>query len=227
MLTYLLLLAAAPAATGPIYGVARANDGDSLTIGSTRLRLFGIDAPELDQSCQRAGWSWYCGSESAEQLSRLVTGREVRCNPVSKDQYDRVLAKCYVSGIEINRTMVATGYAVAFRRYSTDYVSAEDSARAAKRGIWSGTFQMPSEVRASSRSEGRASLPRTTARARPATRKTQRATGACVIKGNHSRRGQWIYHLPGMPYYAQTRAEQMFCTEAEAQAAGYRRAIVR
>lgn len=227
MLTYLLLLAAAPASTAPIYGVARANDGDSLTIGSTRLRLFGIDAPELDQSCQRAGSSWNCGSESAEHLSRLVTGREVRCDPISKDQYDRVLAKCFVSGTEINRTMVATGYAVAFRRYSTDYVNAEDSARAAKRGIWSGTFQMPSEVRATSQPERGASPIRSTARARPATRTIQRATGACVIKGNHSRRGVWIYHLPGMPYYAQTRAEQMFCTEAEAQAAGYRRATVR
>jgi hypothetical protein len=48
-----------------------------------------------------------------------------------------------------------------------------------------------------------------------------------VIKGNRNRRGQWIYHLPGMPYYNVTRAEEMFCTEADAQAAGYRRAIVR
>lgn len=49
----------------------------------------------------------------------------------------------------------------------------------------------------------------------------------CRIKGNHSRRGDWIYHLPGMPYYDATRAEAYFCTEAQAQAAGYRRAIVR
>jgi hypothetical protein len=52
------------------------------------------------------------------------------------------------------------------------------------------------------------------------------AAGSCSIKGNRNRKGQWIYHLPGMPYYAQTRAEEMFCTEAQAQAAGYRRAIV-
>jgi hypothetical protein len=53
------------------------------------------------------------------------------------------------------------------------------------------------------------------------------ANAACRIKGNRNRKGQWIYHLPGMPYYEQTRAEDMFCTEAQARAAGYRRAIVR
>ena len=54
-----------------------------------------------------------------------------------------------------------------------------------------------------------------------------RQNSSCNIKGNRNRKGQWIYHLPGMPYYDQTRAEEMFCTEAQAQAAGYRRAIVR
>ena len=54
-----------------------------------------------------------------------------------------------------------------------------------------------------------------------------RASGNCNIKGNHSRKGEWIYHLPGMPYYDRTRPEEIFCTEAEARAAGYRRAIVK
>ena len=54
-----------------------------------------------------------------------------------------------------------------------------------------------------------------------------RASGGCNIKGNRNRKGQWIYHVPGMPYYDATRAEEVFCTEAEARAAGYRRAIVR
>ena len=51
--------------------------------------------------------------------------------------------------------------------------------------------------------------------------------GSCSIKGNRNRKGQWIYHVPGMPYYDRTRPEEVFCTEAEARAAGYRRAIVR
>ena len=223
MTSFLFLLALASTPMQPIYGLAHAGDGDSLSIGSTRIRLFGIDAPELDQVCSRGGRSWNCGQEAADRLSRLVTGRQVRCIPVSTDQYDRVLARCSVIGTDVNRTMVATGYAVAFRKYSTVYVSAEESAKLTKQGIWAGTFQMPSEVRATQGRPERSSVPR----ARPAPKAVQRYSGGCVIKGNHSRRGEWIYHLPGMPYYSQTRAEQMFCSEAEAQAAGYRRAIVR
>jgi endonuclease YncB( thermonuclease family) len=227
MLSLVLLLAATPLIGSPIYGVARAGDGDSLQIGSTRIRLFGIDAPELDQTCKKAGSTWNCGQGAADRLSKLVTGREVRCDPVSIDQYGRVLARCSVLGIDVNRNMVAAGYAVAFRKYSTDYVSAEESARVGKRGIWAGAFDMPSEVRASQRALAKTAAPRLGLPARQTQKIGRPAVGACVIKGNRSRRGQWIYHLPGMPYYGQTRAEETFCTEAEAQAAGYRRAKVR
>jgi hypothetical protein len=134
-----------------------------------------------------------------------------------------------VGTTDINRTMVATGYAVAYRHYSTDYVSAENSARSNKRGLWAGTFERPDQYR----HEGEATPVR-----RSVTRRTGpkivssndwqgRASGNCNIKGNRNRKGQWIYHVPGMPYYEQTRAEEMFCTEAEARAAGYRRAKVR
>ena len=118
--------------------------------------------------------------------------------------------------------MVALGLAVAFRKFSTDYVSAEDAAHTKKRGMWAGTFVMPAEVRAVKR-HASAPLSRTS---QSGLRQSATA-GTCVIKGNRSRRGEWIYHLPGMPYYEQTRPEEIFCTEAQAQAAGYRRAIVR
>jgi hypothetical protein len=121
--------------------------------------------------------------------------------------------------------MVATGYAVAFRRYSQNYISAEESAKVAGRGLWSGTFEMPAEVRAQARAS--AVAPQTRERPVRSAPKTAAGGGACRIKGNHSRRGEWIYHVPGMPYYEQTRPEAMFCTEAEARAAGYRRAIVK
>jgi endonuclease YncB( thermonuclease family) len=223
----LIALAAAAmiAASPPISGTARAGDGDSLTIGATRIRLFGIDAPELNQTCQRGGRAWSCGQAAAEQLSTLVAGQKVRCIPVGADQHDRVLARCTAGHVDVNRTMVATGYAVAFRRYSQTYASAEESARVAGRGLWSGTFDMPAEVRAQARTSAAAPQPRE----RPvrSARKAAAGGGACRIKGNHSRRGEWIYHVPGMPYYEQTRAEATFCTEAEAQAAGYRRAIVK
>jgi endonuclease YncB( thermonuclease family) len=218
---YAFLLAAA-ASQQPIYGVAIAGDGDSLRIGETSIRLHGIDAPEFDQSCMRGGVDWACGAEAAEQLSKLVTGRSVRCVPVGTDQHDRTLARCSVMGRDVNLAMVESGFATAFRRYSTDYVAAEERARSAKRGIWAGTFKSPAEYREASQGPVQQRQRRPSVR----TEQSQSAAG-CMIKGNHSRRGEWIYHLPGMPYYERTRAEQMFCTEAEARAAGYRKAIAR
>lgn len=212
------------------WGVAKAKDGDSLSVGAREVRLIGIDAPEFDQTCKRSGADWACGVEAADKLSRLATGKEVRCVSYGTDQYDRTLAKCSVGPVELNRTMVALGYAVAFTRYSTDYVSAEESARLAKRGVWSGTFQKPADFRAEERSQGRTQPTQSAPIRSPGARSNDwagRAKANCRIKGNRNRKGQWIYHVPGMPYYDQTRAEEIFCSEAEAQAAGYRRAIVR
>ena len=230
----LLLVAALTACTPasaepPVSGLGRAKDGDSLMVGQTEVRLFGIDAPEFDQSCTRNGQPWSCGSAAADQLMRLVTGKDVRCSSMGEDQHGRTLGRCMVGTTDINRTMVATGYAVAYRHYSTDYVSAEESAKAYKRGLWGGTFERPDQYR----HEGEAPTPvRKSVSKRSVPRAVSndwqaRASGNCNIKGNRNRKGQWIYHVPGMPYYDQTRAEEIFCTEAEARAAGYRRAMVR
>ena len=220
----ILTLFAAIAGSQPVYGVAVAGDGDSLTIRDQRIRLFGIDAPEFDQACSRGGAQWACGQEAATQLALLVTGKEVRCVPTGQDAFGRTVARCTAGSVDVNRVMVATGMAVAFRRYSTDYVSAEESARSNRRGMWAGTFVMPSEVRAAT-SKPKQQV-RTSTAARPAARQSL-GPSTCAIKGNRSRRGEWIYHVPGMPYYEQTQAEEVFCTEAEARAAGYRRALVR
>jgi hypothetical protein len=186
---------------------------------------------------QRSGRPWACGQESASELSEIIAGKEVGCVPMGSDQHGRTLARCTVGTLDVNRAMVARGYAVAFRRYSSDYVSAEEAAKTNRRGIWAGTFEMPSDVRSA------AAHPMLTPRERPIRnvaalrvragafssrgRAVPAHSGGCTIKGNHSRRGEWIYHLPGMPYYSRTRAEAMFCSEAEAKAAGYRRAIVK
>ena len=99
---------------------------------------------------------------------------------------------------------------------------------ASKRGIWSGTFELPSEIRHADEDFGgyrRAAEDRSPGE-RPivsGVRGKPQVSGSCRIKGNVSRRGGRIYHLPGMPYYDETVAEEIFCTEAEARAAGYRR----
>jgi hypothetical protein len=177
--------------------------------------LFGIDAPEWTQTCNKNGRPWTCGEAAADHLSKLVSGRKVFCEKVDIDEHGRTVARCQAGGVDLNRGMVVSGYATAYRHYSADYVSVEELAKAGKLGIWAGTFKVPSDYRRAEQALQRQAAPGRVSQ-----------SGACNIKGN---RGQhaWIYHVPGMPYYEQTHAEEMFCTEKGAQAAGYRRAIVK
>jgi len=225
-MVFALLVVTAVAAGTSLSGLGRGIDGDSLMVGQQEVRLFGIDAPEAKQSCSRNGKDWSCGLDSAAQLTKLVSGHQVKCIAVGTDKYRRVVARCSVGLIDLNRYMVATGYAVAYRRYALDYVSAEESAKAARRGIWSSKFELPSQYRDEGgyiidQPEG-GDLQGPVSVVRGARSKPQ-PSGNCRIKGNQSRRGERIYHLPGMPYYEQTVAEQIFCSESEARAAGYRR----
>lgn len=225
MMALSLLFEAAPSHAQSIVGTASVADGDSLTVAGKRVRLFGIDAPELNQTCQKDGASWRCGEAAKAQLATLVDGQQVECFGQGVDQYGRVLAVCSVGRDELNRVMVEQGWALAYRTYSDDYVQAEQGAKADRLGIWTSTFLQPAEFRHAKRlPERRAVEAKPVALAR---RGAPTRMGECVIKGNRNRRGQWIYHLPGMPYYEQTRAEEIFCTEAQAQVAGYRRAIVK
>ena len=219
----LAIAAALPARAQSISGDASAADGDSLVIVGQRIRLFGIDAPELDQTCDKDGSAWPCGEAAKAQLAELIAGQRVECRGQGVDQYGRVLAVCSVRYGEINRIMVEQGWAMAFRQYSDAYVAEELRAKTARQGLWTSTFVSPSDYR---QSKLPTPAPRAVARA-PDSGQQYRSNFGCAIKGNHSRRGEWIYHLPGMAYYEQTRPEELFCTEGQAQAAGYRRAIVR
>lgn len=227
---FVLLLLAAPTVANAqsISGTAEVIDGDSLTVGGLAVRLFGIDAPEGKQTCDRDGATWACGEESATQLGMLVADNRIECRGQGIDTYGRMLAVCWADGFELNKTMVEQGWATAFRKYSQDYVAEEARAKAQRRGIWSSSFALPEEYRMAQSQQSTAPP----SSVRPSERHAARVPptgGACVIKGkgNRNRKGQWIYHLPGMPYYDQTRPEEIFCSESDAQRAGYRRAIVR
>jgi endonuclease YncB( thermonuclease family) len=223
-----LLTCSIAEAQAVVLGLGRAKDGDTLLVGETEVRLFGIDAPEFDQTCSRQGHQWNCGAVAADALTELVTGKEVQCLSTASDQYGRVLGRCSVGRTDINQTMVEMGYAIAYRRYSSDYAHAEETAKAGKLGVWVGTFEVPERFRKTGGYSAAAKTRSSRKAARPASNVW--AGGArlnCNIKGNRNRKGQWIYHLPGMPYYEQTRPEEIFCTEAEAQTAGYRRAVVK
>ena len=218
-------LLAIPVHAQTLSGSAEIIDGDSLSVSGISVRLFGIDAPEGKQICIRAGTAWGCGEEAATQLRNLIGGNPIECRGRDIDTYGRTLAVCAVAGIEINRAMVEAGWATAFRKYSQDYVVEETQARAAHHGIWTSEFALPQDYRAA-QNASRGTAPVTLMR-RQAAPPASPVISGCVIKGNRNRKGQWIYHLPGMPYYAITQAEEMFCSEAQAQAAGYRRALVR
>ena len=132
--------------TGPVEVL----DGDSLMIEGNEIRLYGIDAPEGRQMCQdKKGRQYSCGKIAARALRRMVSGSDVDCTVVTKDRYARNVARCHAGGKELNREMVRSGWAVAYRAHSQDYISAEGEARAARRGLWQGTFDHPEEWRRS------------------------------------------------------------------------------
>ncbi len=126
---------------------ARAIDGDSLRVGGQEIRLLGIDAPELFQTCRDAsGREWACGREAHRQLHALISRGRLNCVSRAKDRYGRVLATCSAGQVvDLGEAMVRAGFAVIFM--SGQYQAAEARARAEKRGIWQGYFERPQRYR--------------------------------------------------------------------------------
>ena len=119
------------------------NDGDSLTLAGERIRLLGIDAPEFDQTCRKAGEDYPCGRQSREALAGLIGGRTVSCSVQGRDRYDRLLATCTAGPDELNRYQVQAGWAIAYGGYDAE----EKTARDRQAGIWAGSFDRPQHWR--------------------------------------------------------------------------------
>jgi len=132
-----------------ISGAVRVGDGDSIDIGRTRIRLHGIDAVELAQHCKDSvGQDYACGEEAKRTLQTLIGNKTVRCDERhGVDQYGRVTAVCTADGVDLNAAMVDSGFAIAYRQHSLAYVPNEERAKAAKKGLWAGSFEMPSDYR--------------------------------------------------------------------------------
>ena len=130
-------------ALADITGTASIIDGDTIEIHGQRIRFHGIDAPESRQTCVSGGEVWRCGQQAALALSDFIRRSPVVCQEQGKDRYGRIIAVCSVRGEDIEAWMVANGWAVAYRKYSMDYVSQEQAAQAARRGIWRGEFVPP------------------------------------------------------------------------------------
>lgn len=208
-----------------IEGEARVIDGDTLQIQGVRIRLEGIDAPELEQTCDKRKsllWpfrrTWKCGREASDHLARQVRDKPVRCEGRGTDAYGRMLGVCSAGGLELNADLVRQGLAWAFVKYSQRYIDTEAEARAARRGIWQAETKPAWVWRAERWRQAE-------------TEKREEAGSACLIKGNITRSGH-IYHMPWDRWYDKTRietakGERWFCTEAEAMAAGWRPAVLR
>lgn len=131
---------------GPAYaieGTAIVIDGDTITVKGQRIRLHGIDAPESAQVCLADGRPWYCGKDASAKLREKIDGRLVQCDEKGTDRYGRTIATCSVADQDLEAWMVEQGWAVAYRKYSLDYMAQEEQAKVARRGIWASDFEMP------------------------------------------------------------------------------------
>ncbi len=145
------LIISAPVHADEITGQASVIDGDTIEIHGQRIRLHGIDAPESRQLCEQGGQKYRCGQRASLALADKIGRSVVRCDKRGTDRYKRIIGICFSGDEDLNRWMVRTGWAVAYRRYSIDYVRDENLAHKDRIGIWAGSFEMPSEWRRKSR----------------------------------------------------------------------------
>ena len=204
------LTAAAQQQTVTVSGDLRILDGDTIEIGLLRIRIHAIDAPEDGQTCSaRGGGTWPCGRIASDRIAELVGDAKLDCEPLERDLYGRLIARCLVGDEDIGAAMVSEGLAWSYTQFSDDYVSLEGEARARGRNIWQAPTQTAKEYRDD-----------VWARA------VEASPAGCPIKGNINR-GQKIYHTPWSLSYEVTqiredRGEKWFCSEAKALEAGWR-----
>lgn len=124
-------------------GLPRVVDGDSLDFAGEAVRLKGIDAPELAQSCRRGAQDYPCGQEARRHLRALIDGARVSCRLEGRDRYRRHLGICRAGDDDLNLAMIRDGWAVGYRANA----ELEREAREARRGLWAGSFERPQDWR--------------------------------------------------------------------------------
>jgi endonuclease YncB( thermonuclease family) len=186
-------------------------DGDTLEIGATTVRLYGIDAPELGQFCFNGSKRYRCGFDAALTLKNLIGGTAVECQPTPVDTSDRGQI-CSVELVDLAEAMLRRGYAVTLPNALAVYRRAEKEAQRSKIGIWRGEFIMPSEWRRGRRLQAHGGDP----------------LQICDVKGIVSDKGEKVYLVGSDPHYDTieielSRGERFFCSDDEAELAGWRR----
>jgi endonuclease YncB( thermonuclease family) len=132
-------------AADDLTGQASVIDGDTLEIHGTRIRLWGIDAPESAQLCRGEDSLQYrCGAKAARELDTFIARRPVSCMPISLDRYRRTVATCSVDKIDLGEWLVRNGLAIDWPEYSKGKFNAiQREAEHAGRGIWTGSYVEP------------------------------------------------------------------------------------
>jgi endonuclease YncB( thermonuclease family) len=215
-------------------------DAGTVQLGTTVYRLDGIDAPAVDQLCtDEHADVWTCGIEARDQLTKLIGGKQIHCDDIGVDPAakKRRLAVCKIEGdpTSLSQLLVQKGYALnvdatASGRFKPD----EGTARESRAGLWKGCFVAPRDFR-----RGKKDGPLLGASC-PADRDQQirdalfpgdpPMPGSCNIKGKYAVRARvtgniGIYHLQACRSYpGLTNPDRWFCSEEDAQAAGFRRA---
>ena len=129
ILLFFLVLGSLPGFEGK---VIRVSDGDTIVVltqdkEQIKVRLNGIDAPEKKQPF---------GKQSTKFLANLVAGKTVEIKKEGNDRYGRTIGTVLLDGLDVNKEMVANGYAWAFRKYSKKYAPDESNAKHEKLGLW-------------------------------------------------------------------------------------------
>lgn len=144
------VFAQSPPAAPIAEGKAHIVDGDTLEIGTRRVHLYGVDAPEPEQTCERGGRRWRCGMEATYAMAALLEFHWLICRQREIDPAGDMIGVCRIGGpkgFSVNREIVRRGWALALRPSGDDYAAAEQQAKAAKMGLWSGSFVSPWEWR--------------------------------------------------------------------------------
>jgi len=125
-------------------------DGDTIVLNGEKIRFSGIDTPELKQTCLQDDQEVSCGMTAKKLLAEKIGNVIPECISEGKDTYKRTLAECFVNGESLSKFLVRSGYAFAYRKYSTKFIKDEEFAKANKLGMWAMTFKYPWDFRKAS-----------------------------------------------------------------------------
>ncbi len=230
----LLIVSSVPTSVqaADVTGVPKIRDANQLTIGNTRIRLAGSDAPGVDQLClNAAGERWNCGAAARDALVARTSDKTWTCRSQRTDRFGRSVATCEADGEDVAQWLVKSGWALADIRHSQAYEADQTAARDAQVGLWGGAFIAPSDWRVRNKKAGPLGLIKPTGEMLPilfASASGPKAPSpTCRIKGNVNRAGVCIYHTPESRWYAKikmrvAKGTRWFCSKEEAEAAGCR-----